>query len=71
MIRRLQIKNSWIMLVNAGEYVMGTLHNRRRPYDIIVSNISIREITSTKEKFDDFKMWIEHCHYVLEQKEGV
>ena len=69
MSRRLKVKDSWIMFVNVGERVMGTLHNRRRPYDIVVSNISIREITSTKEKFDDFQMWINQCRNALEQEE--
>ncbi len=67
--RRLKVRDSWIMFVNAGEHVMGTLHNKRRPYDIVVSNVSIREITSTKEKFDNFQMWINQCRNALEQEE--
>ncbi len=62
-MREVKIGNSWLLIVNTGQMVSGAYNHLLggRPEDIIVQNLSIREIGKDEQSFNDFIDWIKMC----------
>ncbi len=59
---RIKVGEEYILLVNPGRMVVGTKDRQgKRPKDIIVNGISIREIFKDRTSYENFLSWLRDC----------